>query len=96
MYREVLAKQYCLGAPVVAVEHLFGFGELLIGLLPGSLPVVPVRAREQQMLVLILVASVRSSVVAVVGFVVAAARQVVRFSDPQSLLHLLRLIRDLV
>ena len=96
MYREVLAKQYCLGAPAVAVEHLFGFGELSIGLLPGSLPVVPVRAREQRMLVLILVASVRSSVVAVVGFVVAAARQVVRFSDPQSLLHLLRLIRDLV
>ena len=96
MYREVLAKQYCLGAPAVAVEHLFGFGELLIGLLPGSLPVVLVRAREQRMLVLILVASVRSSVVAVVSFVVVAARQVVRFSDPQSLLHLLRLIGDLV
>ena len=96
MYREVLAKQYCLGAPAVAVEHLFGFGVPSIGLLPVLLPVAPVRAREQRMLVLILVASVRSSVVAVVSFVVVVARQVVRFSDPQSLLHLLCLIRDLV
>ena len=64
--------------------------------MPGLLLVVLVRARERPMLVLTLVASVRSFVVAVVGFAVAVVRLVVTFSDPLSLLHPSYLIRDLV